>query len=118
MLSQKEEAAAFIMRKRRMEPVKKMPFAEFTIQWKEIALIGNVESMSHASTNFATPQTVRNVHFVLGHRAGIEQAIDLAKRRRANVKEHHVRGRRVLGRVPWKCLILSAVEAARGDQER
>jgi hypothetical protein len=29
-------AAAFIMRKRRMEPVKKMPYAELTIQWKEI----------------------------------------------------------------------------------
>jgi hypothetical protein len=40
MLSQEEAAAAFIMRKRRMEPVKKMPSAEFTIQWKEIALIG------------------------------------------------------------------------------
>jgi hypothetical protein len=40
MLSQEEEAAAFTMRKRRMEPVKKMPSAEFTIQWKEIALIG------------------------------------------------------------------------------
>ena len=40
MLSQQEEAAAFIMRKRRMEPVKKMPSAEFTIQWKEIARIG------------------------------------------------------------------------------
>jgi hypothetical protein len=40
MLSQQEAAAAFIMRRRRMEPVKKMRFAEFTIQWKAIALIG------------------------------------------------------------------------------
>jgi hypothetical protein len=40
MLPQQEEAAASIMRKRRMEPVKKMPSAEFTTQWKEIALIG------------------------------------------------------------------------------
>ena len=39
MLSQ-EEAKAFIMRKRRTEPVKKMPSAGFTIRWKEIALIG------------------------------------------------------------------------------
>jgi hypothetical protein len=29
---------------------------------------------------------MRNVHFV-GHRVGIEQAIDLAKQRRANLKE-------------------------------
>jgi hypothetical protein len=39
MLSQ-EEATVFIMRERRTEPVKKMPSAEFTIRWKEIALIG------------------------------------------------------------------------------
>jgi hypothetical protein len=39
MLSQ-EEATASIMRKRHTQPVKKMPLAEFTIRWKEIALIG------------------------------------------------------------------------------
>ena len=31
---------AVIMRKRHMELVKKMPSEEFTIHWKEIALIG------------------------------------------------------------------------------
>jgi hypothetical protein len=39
MLSQ-EEGTAFIMRKRHTEPVKKMPSAEFTIRWRDIALIG------------------------------------------------------------------------------
>jgi hypothetical protein len=85
MLSQQEEAAAFIMRKRRMEPVKKMPSAEFTIQWKEIARIGKrgkhvtcKYKLRHTANRECKP--VRNVHFVVGHRVGIEQAIDLAKR--------------------------------------
>jgi hypothetical protein len=32
MMPQQDKAAAFIMRKRRMEPVKKTPSAEFTIE--------------------------------------------------------------------------------------
>jgi hypothetical protein len=39
MLSQ-EGGTGFIMRKRRTEHVKKMPAAEFTIRWREIAPIG------------------------------------------------------------------------------
>jgi len=80
MLSQQEEAAAFIMRKRRMEPVKKMPSAEFTIQWKEIARIGKrgkhvtcKYKLRHTANRECKP--VRNVHFVVGHRVGSRPSI-------------------------------------------
>jgi 2-polyprenyl-6-methoxyphenol hydroxylase-like FAD-dependent oxidoreductase len=33
------------------------------------------------------------------------------------VSDHHVRGRRVLGRVRWKCLTQSVVEASSGEQK-
>jgi hypothetical protein len=65
-----EEAAAFIMRKWRTEPVKKMPSAEFTIRWKEIALIG--KRGKHVTCEYKLRHTAshENVHSALGPRVG------------------------------------------------